>query len=70
MINGDKYVIGLENRSDVKVRMQLILEGLVISNTGRSYAIFYSNPKERKIFNTKILPNYTYEQIGFEFQYV
>ena len=70
MINGDTYTIGLENRSDVKVRMQLVLEGLIISSTGRSYAIFYSNPKERKIFNTKILPNFTYKQVGFEFQYI
>ena len=69
MINGDNYVIGLENRSNMKIKLQLLLEGLVISNNGKSYAVFYSNPRERKIFNTKILPNYSYDQIAFEFQY-
>ena len=70
MINGDNYIIGLENRSNMKVRLQLILKGLVISNTGKSFAIFYSNPMERKIFNAKILPNYNYDQLYFEFQNV
>ena len=54
MINGSNFVIGLENRSNIKVKLLLFLEGLIISNTGRNYAIFYSNPKERKIFNGKI----------------
>ena len=70
MINGENYTIGLENRSNMKIRMQLLLEGLIIGSTGKKYAIFYSNPRERKIFNTKLLPNYNYEQVGFEFQYV
>ena len=69
MYNRDKLIIGLENRSNMKIRLQLILEGLIINNTGKNYAVFYSNPKERKIFTTSILPNYNYEQIGFEFQY-
>jgi hypothetical protein len=68
MINGSNFVIGLENRSNIKVKLLLFLEGLIISNTGRNYAIFYSNPKERKIFNAKILNNYN-GQIYFEFQY-
>ena len=68
MINGSNFVIGLENRSNIKVKLILFLEGLIISNTGRNYAIFYSNPKERKIFNAKILNNYN-GQIYFEFQY-
>ena len=66
--NGDDYVIGLENRSNIKVRLQLYLEGLILNNTGKNYALFYSNPKERKIFKTKILKNYGRE-IYFEFQY-
>ena len=70
MINGDNLVIGLENRSNMKIRLKLFLKGLVIGNTGKTFAIFYSNPKERKIFNTKILPNYSYEQITFQFQYL
>ena len=69
MINGDSFVIGLENRSNMKIKMKLILLGLVISNNGQSYASFYSNPRERKIFNTTILPNYRYDQVAFEFQY-
>ena len=69
MINGDNYIIGLENRSNLKIRLELILKGLVINSTGKSNAIFYSNPKERKIFNTKILPNYNYQQISFKFNY-
>ena len=68
MINGSNFVIGLENRSNMKVKLQLFLVGLIISNTGRNYAIFYSNPKERKIFNAKILNNYNGE-FYFEFQY-
>ena len=69
MINGDNFVIGLENRSNMKIKLQLSLLGLVIGNNGQSHAVFYSNPRERKIFNTKILPNYTYDQVAFEFQY-
>ena len=69
MIKGENYIIGLENRSNVKVRLRLLLEGLMICSTGKNYAIFYSNPKERKIFTAKLLPNYNYEQVGFEFQY-
>ena len=66
--NGEEFVIGLENRSNMKVKMQLILEGLVIANNGKSYAIFYSNPRERKIFKTKKIANFN-GQIAFEFQY-
>ena len=68
MVSGDNYIIGLENRSNMKVRLQLYLEGLVLSNTGKNYAVFFSNPRERKIFNAKILNNYN-GQIYFEFQY-
>ena len=69
MISGNNYIIGLENSSNMKIRLKLILQGLVLTNTGKTYALFYSNPKERKIFRAKILPNYSYEQITFEFQY-
>ena len=68
MVNGDNYVIGLENRSNMKIRLKLFLEGLILTNNGKNTALFYSNPKERKIFNTKILKNYNRE-IYFEFQY-
>ena len=66
--NGDEFVIGLENRSNTKVKMQLIIEGAVIANTGKSIAVFYSNPRERKIFKTKKIANFNGE-IAFEFQY-
>ena len=66
--NGDEFVIGLENRSNTKVKMQLIIEGAVLANTGKSYAVFYSNPRERKIFKTKKIANFN-KEIAFEFQY-
>ena len=69
MIDGDNCIIGLENRSNMKLRMKLVLQGLVIGKTAKSFAIFYILPKVRKIFRTKILPNVSYEQIYFEFQY-
>ena len=61
-------MIGLENRSNTKVKMQLIIEGAVLANTGKSYAVFYSNPRERKIFKTKKIANFN-KEIAFEFQY-
>ena len=70
MIEGDNCIIGLENRSNMKIKMKLVLQGLVIGKEAKSFAAFYSSPKERKVFRTKILPNYSYEQISFEFQYV
>ena len=68
MVDGDNLVIGLENRSDVKIKMQLIIEGAVITATGNSYALFYSNPLERKIFNLKKYETFDGE-ITFQFQY-
>ena len=70
MNTSDALDANLENRSNMKIRLKLFLKGLVIGNTGKTFAIFNSNPKERKIFNTKILPNYSYEQITFQFQYL
>ena len=66
MINGDTFVIGLENRSNMKVKMQLIIEGAVIVNTGKSLAVFYSNPRERKIFKAKMINT---GNVAFQFDY-
>jgi len=64
--NGEEFVIGLENRSNMKVKMQLIIEGAVIVNTGKSLAVFYSNPRERKIFKAKKINN---GNVAFQFDY-
>ena len=69
MINGDNYIIGIENRSNIKMKLKLLLEGLIIICTGKSFATFYNHPKERKIFKCKILPYYNYNNIAFQFQY-
>lgn len=67
--SGDDLVIGLENKSNTKLKMQLVLEGALITNTGKSFAVFYSNPRERKIFKTKKIQDFGGE-ITFQFQYV
>ena len=63
---GDEIVIGLENRSNMKIKLQLIIEGAVIINTGKSVALFYSNPRERKIFKLKANNNLS-EKVVFQF---
>ena len=66
---GDEIVIGLENRSNMKIKLQLIIEGAVIINTGKSVALFYSNPRERKIFKLKANNNLS-ENVVFQFIFV
>ena len=66
--SGKEIVIGLENRSNMKIKLQLMIEGAIITNTGKSSALFYSNPKERKIFKTKKINNFKGE-IVFQFRY-
>jgi len=67
MDNGENIIIGLENRSSTKMKMQLIIEGASIINTGSTYAVFYSNPRERKIFKLKKNEGFTGD-INFQFQ--
>ena len=43
METGDEIVIGLENRSNMKIKMQLEIQGAIIVNSGKSVALFYSN---------------------------
>ena len=68
MDNGENIIIGLENRSSMKIKMQLIIEGAAIINTGNTYAVFYSNPRERKIFKLQKIEGFDGE-ITFQFQY-
>ena len=70
LAKGDNYIIGLENRSNMKIRLKLLLKGLKLKSTGKSSAIFYNHPKERIIFNAKLLPNYNLDKVTFEFQYI
>ena len=66
--NENEIVIGLENRTNEKFRLQLTIYGAIISNTGKSMAVFYSNPRERKIFKAKRLNKKG--DISFQFDYV
>ena len=68
METGDEIVIGLENRSNMKIKMQLEIQGAIIVNSGKSVALFYSNPRERKIFRAKKINNFN-EQVVFQFLY-
>ena len=66
--NENEIVIGLENRTNEKFRLQLTIYGAIIANTGKSIAVFYSNPRERKIFKAKRLNKKG--EISFQFDYV
>ena len=66
--NENEIVIGLENRTNEKFRLQLTIYGAIIANTGKSMAVFYSNPRERKIFKAKRLNKKG--EISFQFDYV
>ena len=68
METGDEIVIGLENRSNMKIKMQLEIQGAIIVNSGKSVALFYSNPRERKIFRAKKINNFN-DQVVFQFLY-
>ena len=68
METGDEIVIGLENRSNMKIKMQLEIQGAIIVKSGKSVALFYSNPRERKIFRAKKINNFN-EQVVFQFLY-
>ena len=67
---GDGYTIGLENTSDYKIKLKLVLEGMTILDSefrGKETAEFISMPKSKKVFNLKIKPDA--EGLSFEFVY-
>ena len=64
------YTIGLENTSDYKIKLKLILEGMTILDSefqGKDSAQFISMPKSKKVFNLKIKPDA--DGLSFEFVY-
>jgi len=68
--NGNGYTIGLENTSQYKIKLRLILEGLTIVDNefkGQSNPVFESLPKSKKVFNLKVNPTAT--DLSFEFTY-
>ena len=67
---GDGYTVGLENTSDYKIKLKLILEGMTILDSefkGKENATFISMPKSKKVFNLKIKPDA--DGLSFEFVY-
>ena len=59
----NRFILGLENIGNKKLRCKLNLEGLRIENDSQT---FYINPKEKKIFNTVINNEYK-GNISFQF---
>ena len=69
-IGGGKYIIGLENKYDSKLKLSLTLEGLEFTDyqfSGQSYLKFYINAYEKNIFNVKLKNGYR-GNYGFQFQ--
>ena len=67
---GDGYTVGLENTSDSKIKLKLVLKAMTILDSefkGKDSAQFISMPKSKEIFNLKIKP-YT-DNLTFEFIY-
>ena len=67
---GDGYTVGLENTSDYKIKLKLVLEGMTILDSefkGKDSAQFISMPKSKKVFNLKIKPDA--DDLTFEFVY-
>ena len=68
--NGDGYIIGIENTSDFKIKLKLILDGLIILDNefkGQREASFTSMKKSKKVFNLKVDPKA--DGLTFEFVY-
>ena len=68
--DGNGYTVGLENTSDYKINLKLILEGMTILDSefkGKETAEFTSMPKSKKVFNLKINPDA--DGLSFEFVY-
>ena len=63
------YILGLENKSNNKLRCKLNLEGLTLTDTiykENGSPIFYLDPREKKIFNAVINKDYKGD-ISFQF---
>ena len=59
--SNNTYVIGLENTSNFRIQLALVVEGLDILDSeykGKSNPTFVINGKERKVFNVKVKSNY------------
>jgi len=68
--NGNGYTIGLENTSQYKIKLQLILEGLTCVDAefkGKKNPVFESLSKSKKVFNLKVNPDAN--DLSFEFTY-
>ena len=68
--NGNGYTIGLENTSQYKIKLKLILEGLTIVDSefkGQKNPVFESLPKSKRVFNLKVIPDA--DDLSFEFTY-
>ena len=69
--SNNSYVIGLENTSNYRIKLSLILEGLDILDSaykGQAKPIFTIIAKEKKVFNVKVKSNY-YGNVSFQFEY-
>jgi len=67
---GDGYTVGLENTSNYKIKLKLVLEGMTILDSefkGKDSAEFMSMPRSKKVFNLKIKPDA--DDLTFEFVY-
>ena len=70
--SNNSYVIGLENTSNYKFQLAIILEGLDILDNeykGKSNPAFTLNAKERKVFNVKVKSNYRGD-VTFQFEFL
>ena len=65
------YVIGLENKTNKKLRLKLNIKGLELTDAmykGRDNPIFFIDPKGKKIFNSIIKDKFEGDHYSFEFQ--
>ena len=68
--DGNGYVIGLENTSQYKIKLKLVLEGLTdidVEFKGKLHPVFYIMPKSKRVFNLRVQPDA--EELSFEFTY-
>ena len=68
--DGNGYTIGLENTSEYKIKLKMILEGLYCVDSEfkkQANPVFESMPKSRKVFNLRVKPGT--EDLSFEFTY-
>ena len=68
----DKYIIGLENTANKKMKLRLVVEGLELTDAtykGRNSPLFYIDPKEKKTFNA-VIKNRFNGELSFRFEFV